>query len=127
MGRIIDHTNSPPALPPNETRPPRTDDLRLMTLNVGGGAGNMIYESDGMDDPSSRALRDYVDVHGYTDAGDVGPTSRFGNGRRIDYIFTSSGITAGAPQRVEGDSPDKAGEDHDLSDHDGIAVMYSLP
>jgi len=297
MGIIVDNSNRPQVLPPDETRQPRTDDLRLMTLNVGGGHGNMIYESDGMDpgdvnelalrianqevdvatlqevwkmdlpelerqlehitgddwdlhfaqastkfrsdddwagtvygnqsfgnviavrkgdgvshselvgeqkldapgddgsdgrvaisvrvytddgasvdiatahtdyngvseqaraqqiedlrkfaeqgangrpviitgdlndtigvdDPASRALRDYVDVHRYTDAGDIGPTSAFGHGKRIDFIFTSSGITAGVPQRVEGDSPDKAGEDHDLSDHDGIAVDVQIP
>src|SRR5688500_1154553 len=59
MGKIIDHSSSPQALPPNETRPPRTDDLRLMTLDVGGGAGNMVYESDGMDpgDVNELALR----------------------------------------------------------------------
>jgi hypothetical protein len=32
MGTIIDHSNRPEGLPPNETRPPRTDDLRIMTL-----------------------------------------------------------------------------------------------
>jgi endonuclease/exonuclease/phosphatase family metal-dependent hydrolase len=114
-----------------EARGQQIEDLRKFA-EQGANGGPVIITGDlndviGNDDPSSRALRDYVDVHGYTDAGDVGPTSVFGHGRRIDYIFTSGGITAGAPQRVEGDSPDKAGEDHDLSDHDGIAVDVQIP
>lgn len=74
----------------------------------------------------SEALQDYLDA-GYTDAGDIGPTSQFGDGRRIDYIFTSPDLTTGDPDRVQGDSPDEEGQDHDLSDHDGIVVDVAVP
>lgn len=75
----------------------------------------------------SDALQDYVDA-GYTDAGDIGPTNEWGDGeRRIDYIFTSPDLAAGDPGRVQGDSPDEEGQDHDLSDHDGIVVDIAVP
>lgn len=72
------------------------------------------------------ALRDYLD-HGYTDAGDVGPTSDYGNGRRIDFVFAGDGLETSAPRRFEGDSPDQEGEDHDLADHDGIILDVTIP
>ncbi|HEU5471269.1 MAG TPA: endonuclease/exonuclease/phosphatase family protein [Actinophytocola sp.] len=75
----------------------------------------------------SRALQDYVDA-GYTDASDIGPTEQYGDGpRRLDYIFTGPDLTAGDPERVQGDSPDHEGQDHDLSDHDGIVVDVEVP
>jgi len=78
-------------------------------------------------EPVNEAIDGLVTEHGYTDAGDVGPTSDYGHGRRIDFIFTSDGIGVGTPERVQGDSPDKEGEDRDLSDHDGMVVDVEIP
>jgi endonuclease/exonuclease/phosphatase family metal-dependent hydrolase len=115
----------------DEARAQQIEDLRTFAEN-GADGGPVIITGDlndtiGDDDPSSRALRDYVEEHGYTDAGDIGATSDFGDGRRIDFIFASSGIGTGDPERVEGHSPDEAGEDRDLSDHDGIVVDVDIP
>ncbi|MDQ3095386.1 MAG: hypothetical protein M3Q82_05440 [Actinomycetota bacterium] len=78
-------------------------------------------------DPQGEALQDYEDA-GYDDAGaEVGATSDFGHGRRIDYVFTSDELTAGDADRVQGDSPDHEGEDRDMSDHDGIVVDVDVP
>lgn len=114
-----------------EARAQQIEDLRTFA-EAGADGRPVIITGDlndtiGDDDPSSRALQDYVDGHGYTDAGDVGATSDYGHGRRIDFIFTSEGIDAGSPERVQGDSPDEGGEDHDLSDHDGIVVDVQIP
>lgn len=114
-----------------EARAQQLEDLR--TFAESGAAGRPVIitgdlnDTIGDDDPTSRTLRDYVAGHGYTDAGDIGPTSDYGHGQRIDFIFASSGIEAGTPQRVEGDTPDKDGEDRDLSDHDGIVVDVQVP
>lgn len=114
-----------------EARAQQIEDLRTFA-EAGAGGRPVVITGDlndtrGSDDPSSRALDAMVTEHGYTDAGDIGATSDYGNGRRIDFIFTSDGIDTGTPGRVQGDSPDKAGEDHDLSDHDGIVVDIELP
>lgn len=79
------------------------------------------------DEPVNEAIDGLVTEHGYTDAGDVGATSDYGHGRRIDFIFASEGIGVGTPDRVQGDSPDKEGEDRDLSDHDGMVVDVEIP
>ena len=107
------------------------EDLRSFAEH-GAGARPVIITGDlndtiSNDDPASRALRDYVYEHGYTDADNVGPTSDFGHGRRIDFIFTSDGIDSGRPERVQGHSPDEQGPDRDLSDHDGIVVDVEIP
>ena len=107
------------------------EDLRSFAEH-GAGARPVIITGDlndtiSNDDPASRALRDYVYEHGYTDADNVGPTSDFGHGRRIDFIFTSDGIDSGRPGRVQGHSPDEEGADRDLSDHDGIVVDVDIP
>lgn len=107
------------------------EDLRTFAEECARG-GPVIITGDlndtiGSDDSSSRALHDYVSTHGYTDAGDIGPTSDFGDGRRIDFIFASEGVDTGTPERVQGHSPDEAGADRDLSDHDGIVVDVEIP
>lgn len=89
-------------------------------------AGDLNHAPVG-DRPQADALRDYVEDGGYTDAGDVGPTSDNGKDKRIDYIFTSPELAPGDPTRVQGDSPDKPGDDTDLSDHDGIVVDVGVP
>lgn len=114
-----------------QARARQIEDLRTFA-EQGAHGGPVVVTGDlndtiGDDDPSSRALRDYVAQHGYTDAGDVGPTSDFGDGRRIDFIFASNGLETGTADRVQGDSPDQGGEDRDLSDHDGIVVNVRIP
>lgn len=114
-----------------QARAQQIEDLRTFAEEGADGRPVIITgdlnDTIGDDDPSSRALRDYVGEHGYADAGDIGATSDFGDGRRIDFIFTSSGIDAGTPGRVQGHSPDQEGADRDLSDHDGIVVDVQVP
>ena len=114
-----------------QARARQIEDLRTFAEEGADGRPVIITgdlnDTIGDDDPSSRALRDYVGEHGYADAGDIGATSDFGDGRRIDFIFTSSGIDAGTPGRVQGHSPDQEGADRDLSDHDGIVVDVQVP
>lgn len=114
-----------------QARAQQIDDLRVFAEDAADGRPVILTgdlnDTLGNDDPSSRALLALVDEHGYVDAGDIGPTSDFGDGRRIDFVFTGEGIEAGTPQRVQGHSPDEAGEDRDLSDHDGIVVDVQVP
>lgn len=113
-----------------QARAQQIEDLRTFAERGADGRPVIITgdlnDTIGSGDPSSRALQDYRNA-GYADIGDIGPTSDYGDGRRIDFIFASDGIEASAPARVQGDSPDEAGEDHDLSDHDGIVVDVQVP
>ena len=112
-------------------RAQQIEDLRSFAEDAADGRPVIITgdlnDTIGNNDPASRALRDYVHEHGYVDAGNIGPTSDFGDGRRIDFIFTSDGIDSASPERVQGHSPDEQGADRDLSDHDGIVVDVEIP
>ncbi len=74
---------------------------------------------------TSEAIREFLE-EGYTDAANIGPTSDYGHGSRIDYTFSSEELGVSDPWRREGDSPDHEGEDRDLSDHDGTVVDISV-
>ncbi|MDR2154074.1 MAG: endonuclease/exonuclease/phosphatase family protein [Burkholderiaceae bacterium] len=91
------------------------------------GDFNLSIDPGENNDQAGRALSDYIDVHGYTDAGNAGPTSKKGHDRRLDYIFTNGEVVAKTPKSVQGDSPFVRGEDNNLSDHDGIAVTVEVP
>jgi len=115
----------------DEARAQQIEDLRRFA-EAGADGGPVIITGDlnatrSGGEPVNEAIDGLVTEHGYTDAGDVGPTSDYGHGRRIDFIFTSDGIGVGTPERVQGDSPDKEGEDRDLSDHDGMVVDVEIP
>ena len=49
MGLSIDNHSRPQTLPPERNGRPATDELRVMTLNAGGGWKNELFNSDGMD------------------------------------------------------------------------------
>lgn len=73
---------------------------------------------------SSAAVRRLEEELGFENAGDAaGPTSSYGEGDQIDYVFTSPDLVPGTAQKVEGDPEGN----EDLSDHDGIAVDIEIP
>lgn len=105
-------------------------DVRTIAERLSGG-GPLVVTGDFNHtirdhNPSGDALREFTD-EGYSDAGNIGRTSEYGHGRRIDYVFVQDGLHSGTPHRVQGDSPDHRGEDHDASDHDGISVTVDVP
>lgn len=123
------HTDTANDIADPEERAREITETRRFVESVADGSpvivtGDFNHTFD--DSPTGDALRDYLD-HGYADAGDIGPTSNYGNGRRIDFVFTGPGVVAGDPERLDGDSPDEPGEDHDLADHDGILVDVVIP
>lgn len=124
------HTDTAGDIADPEERAREIAEVRRFAEGVAGDdpvvvTGDFNAVIDG-DDATAEALQDYVDA-GYADAGDIGPTSDFGSGRRIDFVFTGEGIIAGDPERLDGDSPDHEGQDADLADHDGILVDISVP
>ncbi|MGH3930324.1 MAG: endonuclease/exonuclease/phosphatase family protein [Pseudonocardiaceae bacterium] len=75
---------------------------------------------------SAAAVARLEDELGFANAGDAaGPTSNYGEGDQIDYVFTSPDLTPDSDnaQKVEGDPEGN----QDLSDHDGIAVDIDIP
>lgn len=69
------------------------------------------------DDAAVDALARFHEELGYTDAADTGPTSNDGDGKRIDYVFTSPGLSTDNEQPVGGGP----------SDHDGQRVDIERP
>lgn len=79
------------------------------------------------DTPSGETLRDFVE-DGCANAGEsVGPTSDYGDGKPIDFVFTGEGLGYRDVERIEGDQPEIEGQDNNMSDHDGIAVTVEVP
>lgn len=76
------------------------------------------------DTESAAAVERLEDELEFDNAGDAaGPTSNYGEGDQIDYVFTSPDLVPGTAQKVEGDPEGN----RDLSDHDGIAVDLEIP
>lgn len=91
--------------------------------NVGNSLGPTVFTGDlnetvDSDNRGSDAINRFGEF-GYTDAGrGAGATSRDGDGRRIDYVFTSPDLNVpGSATNVDGGP----------SDHNGIAVDVEIP
>jgi endonuclease/exonuclease/phosphatase family metal-dependent hydrolase len=125
------HTDTSGDIDDDEARAHQIEQTQQLAESIASGGPTIVTgdfnSTRATDDATGDALNGIVQ-DGYTDAGGaVGPTSDNGRGRPIDFVFTSDDLGVSDPSRVNGDSPDKEGDDSDLSDHDGIAVDVSVP
>lgn len=112
------------------------DQTRARQLNdavgtLGANPGPTIFTGDlnekiRSNTESAGVLNSLVTDMGFENAGDAaGPTSNNGEGRQIDYIFTSPELDPDS-ENADNVAGDPAGN-HDLSDHNGIAVTVEVP
>lgn len=102
----------------------RAGQINEAGYNVNNSIGPTVFTGDlnetvDSDNRGSDAINRFGDEYGYTDAGQgAGATSNDGEGRRIDYVFTSPDINVpGSATNVDGGP----------SDHNGIAVDVEIP